>query len=321
MEKKKVFLLVVAIFLVAICSSAIAEGVSDEWACPSCNNISTGNFCSNCGEKKPIQDNTNEWVCSSCGAKVTGNFCSVCGSKRPETKTADNESFVSTESDISVINVNGDILLELNIDFEKNLLFSTYNVAMYLDDIYIATLPHGQSFHGVVSVSKGIHVISFYEENDTSVKGTSQFNIESKTTFYCEIHAKSSKIKVDNEKIGNASNNAKSISREDYIASCKTLDYNNIERYPDKNKGIKTKVTGKVIQVSEGWFDTVIMRVKEENGNIWYITYSRSNGEARILEDDTITIYGECDGVETYTTILGGSVTIPSINAKYIVMK
>ena len=40
------------------------------------------------------------------------------------------------------------------------------------------------------------------------------------------------------------------------------------------------------------------------------------------LEEDShsgykLTFYGECTGVETYRTVLGGSVTIPAMDAKY----
>ena len=44
----------------------------------SCGNVNTGNFCPNCGSKKPDAG----WTCS-CGTVNTGNFCTQCGSKRP----------------------------------------------------------------------------------------------------------------------------------------------------------------------------------------------------------------------------------------------
>lgn len=51
----------------------------DSWKC-SCGTENTGNFCSNCGGKKPA-DST--WKCS-CGTENSGNFCSNCGGKKPE---------------------------------------------------------------------------------------------------------------------------------------------------------------------------------------------------------------------------------------------
>lgn len=50
---------------------------ADSWTC-SCGAVNTGNFCQNCGSKKPLPDT---WTCS-CGAVNTGNFCQNCGSRR-----------------------------------------------------------------------------------------------------------------------------------------------------------------------------------------------------------------------------------------------
>lgn len=52
------------------------------WKC-ACGTTVTGNFCPNCGAKKPEPKlEPGAWKCS-CGATVTGNFCPECGSKRP----------------------------------------------------------------------------------------------------------------------------------------------------------------------------------------------------------------------------------------------
>lgn len=49
----------------------------EEWRC-SCGVLNSGNFCSGCGAKKPAEG----WVCS-CGTHNIGNFCSGCGAKKP----------------------------------------------------------------------------------------------------------------------------------------------------------------------------------------------------------------------------------------------
>ncbi|MBQ2816922.1 MAG: SPFH domain-containing protein [Clostridia bacterium] len=54
------------------------------WQC-SCGAVATGNFCPQCGSKKPEpKPQANEWTCPSCGAKATGKFCPECGTKKPE---------------------------------------------------------------------------------------------------------------------------------------------------------------------------------------------------------------------------------------------
>ena len=54
------------------------QAQANGWKC-SCGADVTGNFCPDCGAKKP---ESNGWKCS-CGAEVTGNFCSNCGAKKP----------------------------------------------------------------------------------------------------------------------------------------------------------------------------------------------------------------------------------------------
>ena len=48
-----------------------------EWSCE-CGASNNGNFCANCGKPKPAGD----WFCTDCGTKNSGNFCSGCGKKR-----------------------------------------------------------------------------------------------------------------------------------------------------------------------------------------------------------------------------------------------
>ncbi|MGN1101310.1 MAG: SPFH domain-containing protein [Huintestinicola sp.] len=56
-----------------------AAAAANTWKC-SCGAENTGNFCNNCGSKKPAP--AGEWTCS-CGTKNTGKFCGNCGAKNP----------------------------------------------------------------------------------------------------------------------------------------------------------------------------------------------------------------------------------------------
>lgn len=53
----------------------------ESWTC-SCGSVNTGNFCGNCGNKRPQPQVPAQWTCS-CGATNSGKFCSNCGSPRP----------------------------------------------------------------------------------------------------------------------------------------------------------------------------------------------------------------------------------------------
>ena len=56
-----------------------APAPSDGWKC-ACGATVSGNFCTECGAKKPAAEG---WTCS-CGAVNKGKFCPNCGGKKPE---------------------------------------------------------------------------------------------------------------------------------------------------------------------------------------------------------------------------------------------
>ena len=123
-------------------------------------------------------------------------------------------------------------------------------------------------------------------------------------------------------------------SKKEYKKACKKYAYKDIARNPNDYKGKLAKFTGQVVQVQESSFlgvESVNLRVNvtaEENqfadgGYLYsdtvYVTYYRTDeSESRILEDDIVTIYGELTGIETYTSVTGASISIPSMTAEYI---
>ena len=56
------------------------------WTCSCGAYVANGQFCSNCGSKKPAPVSANGWKCS-CGATNEGNFCTSCGAKKPAPAT------------------------------------------------------------------------------------------------------------------------------------------------------------------------------------------------------------------------------------------
>lgn len=61
------------------CSNCGGKKPETGWTCTCGQSGIIGNFCSNCGMQKPVSG----WECS-CGTHNTGNFCSGCGKKKGE---------------------------------------------------------------------------------------------------------------------------------------------------------------------------------------------------------------------------------------------
>ena len=118
-------------------------------------------------------------------------------------------------------------------------------------------------------------------------------------------------------------------SKKEYKESCEKIPYKSLARDPDKYKGKRVKFTGEVVQVIEStWGTSVTYRIsvsKEDWGyssdEIVYVTYTPGENESRILEDDIVTFYGESAGLTSYQSTLGGKITIPQVDAKYIVLQ
>ncbi len=133
--------------------------------------------------------------------------------------------------------------------------------------------------------------------------------------------------KVTTTTVQPTTKNAKQVENS-YKKSCKTIDYKTLSRNPDKYKGEKFKFTGQVIQVQEtkNLFSdtkTVELRVNVTKGEygLWndtiYATYEKSVEEDRVLENDIITIWGQCEGLYTYKSVLGSNISLPKIDVEY----
>ena len=98
------------------------------------------------------------------------------------------------------------------------------------------------------------------------------------------------------------------------------ITYNQLARTPDDYEGEKVKFKGRVLQVMEGSYGITSLRVatKGRYDNVIYVTYLSSIVESRVLEDDTVTIYGTSKGLYSYESTGAGTITIPAVSADYI---
>ena len=126
-----------------------------------------------------------------------------------------------------------------------------------------------------------------------------------------------------------ANEQAKELTREEYIEACETIDFETLSRNPDKYEGKKYGFTGEIIQVQESSYgNTVTLRINitkktyEYSYETYYTdtilaTVNIPKGDDRLLENDIINFWGECAGSYTYEAVLVNSVTLPKIEIKY----
>ncbi len=130
--------------------------------------------------------------------------------------------------------------------------------------------------------------------------------------------------KTETTTIETTTTEAPTLSPSEYKAQCKSVSYESIARNPDDYNGMLVKFTGKVEQVMEHSWIPNEYRISVTKGQygLWedvvYVKYTLPEGASRILEGDIVSFYGECKGTTSYLSILGQTVTIPSVDAEII---
>ena len=119
------------------------------------------------------------------------------------------------------------------------------------------------------------------------------------------------------------SDDAGNMPKKEFKAACETYDYKDIMRDVESYKGKKIKISGRVNQVvTESEDGTGESEYKVATGEDGYdddiLLYFQRGDTPKLLEDDQVTIYGEISGTETYTSILGESITVPVITGAYV---
>ena len=108
-----------------------------------------------------------------------------------------------------------------------------------------------------------------------------------------------------------------------YKNGCQWLSYDTLSRTPGQYEGTDVAFSGYVVQVcseasSSLYYSTYRVATSGRYDNVVYIKVDNYGSDSRILEDDYITFYGKFDGLYTYETVMGASVTIPCVEVQYI---
>lgn len=295
--------------------------------------------------------------CKKCGTTFDGNFCPSCGTQFKKRKWLIPVIVVSSilflgifSAVFSTITLNNDLktvqtcishgnyagakkILDDNLDIQKSeekLYIAYADFYLAQDDVIGAVniLEKGldESF-GTKNIQNKLNELNDnYSEIINTYKAEQADAAKKAAEEQAEADRKAAEeaAKEEERKKQEAAAQQQK-SKEDYMASCQTIDYKTLARNPDKYKGQSFKFTGEVMQVIEPTFgNTVTLLIsvtKNPDIDIYtdniYATVSVPDGVDRILEDDIITFYGDCEGMYNYESLLGQKISLPKISIKY----
>lgn len=141
---------------------------------------------------------------------------SACSS---ETET-EKEKKLTSETET---NYNG----KIDFVFNENLMFSKYDVDVFIDGISVDNIDHGSNKTLNIKLPKGKHEIKFEKEDENTVDETLEFEVVGDFYLKYEINSKSNKIEViftDLNSTPVVSKNEKEDSKEETLEEVKETD-------------------------------------------------------------------------------------------------
>lgn len=86
--------------------------------------------------------------------------------------------------------------VEINVKCDGNLIFSKYDVDVYIDDEKVVTIKHGENYVDIVKLTDGKHTLVFKNKDDKSVEGKVEFLIKEDTKLNYQIHCNNDKVRI-----------------------------------------------------------------------------------------------------------------------------
>lgn len=122
-----------------------------------------------------------------------------------------------------------------------------------------------------------------------------------------------------NNKVNTVDNNRINNEELDICAYNTDIDYDMLMSVSDDYIGQKVRITGKVLQVlQDGNKTTAKIAVDNDPNKIIVGTYTTKLSNIMIFDNDIITICGVYNGIRNYNTVLGNTLSIPSISVDKI---
>lgn len=163
-----------SVLLIMVLVFSVANALAEDWTCMSCGNVTSGNFCNNCGAAKPSED----WTCPNCNSNVTGKFCNNCGTARPSSSSAPSVTEapaataapIVTAAPVQVKDDPDEFKAILNYTLSPITEASVKNYISMGDNMFTISMTNGDSYMGLISDSDGAYAIEImnYSSSDYS---------------------------------------------------------------------------------------------------------------------------------------------------------
>lgn len=149
----------------------------------------------------------------------------------------------------------------IKVKCNKNLLFSTYDVQIYVDDALVDTLDHGEEGSWDKELSEGSHKIMVCKKGDKSIDGTKSFSVTADSVLDCTVTTHSAQVEFKEfscrtqKEIDKEAAEAEKKQQEEAQAKLEAQQY-----VPDG-----TGATYKVQFAVSGWINTLFLKARSIN--------------------------------------------------------
>lgn len=128
-------------------------------------------------------------------SKIESLYSDVSTSEPTETEASESkkDETEAPETDVSAEAYS----INIDISCEENLMFSRYDVCVYVDNTKLGVLEHGTQKIFSASLTGGVHTIRLTEEDDKSVDGSVDIVVDGNNTYKLEIACKNDQVKVE----------------------------------------------------------------------------------------------------------------------------
>lgn len=182
----------------------------------------------------------------------------------------------------------------IHIKFVPNLIFSKYDVDLYIDEVKQETLKHGEDADFEFKLLSGEHTIMFANHDDSSVSGSMSFNVidDIETAYKISCHYDGVDVEVDN---GETTNESSVISSEQFETSTASVPEQSVPSVSEPEIVSTPTVTDDIITVANcSELQNLIFLDQQSNGS--EIKAFAEKYKGKTMEIEMLTTFVEHNG-------------------------